>query len=379
MWKRWKTCATEVWRRSSQDGVSDYAASLSYRMLLAMFPFAIFLASAGALAADLLRIDNPTDQILARLGSALPDSARPLLEDQLQSVLETRSGSLLSFGIVGAIWSASGGISAAIRAMNEAYDVKEARPFWKRTLLAIALTVLSAIFLIGAFTIIVAGEALAGAIVDALGLGESFRFVVRLTQFILVVAMVLVAVDILYWAAPAGRRALKWTTPGAVLFVVGWLAASFVFSQYVGRFGSYEATYGTLGGVVVLMLWLYITGYLLLFGAELNGLVTREARATEAEREAQRLAGAATRARVAAERESGRGSGPAHDPSGRGDIPLNGATDHDRPFARTGLGQLTGTLVAAGTLVRAVRSAAHKEDGEAGSAGSPRPSSNAAA
>ena len=270
-----------MWRRSQRDGIGDYAASLSYRMLLAMFPFAIFLAAAGSATAWLLRLDNPTYLVLQRIGNIVPLSTRPIIEEQLNSVLRTDPTGLLSIGIVGAIWAASGGVAAAMRAMNRAYEVDEDRPWWKQMATSIGLTLASAAMFIVLFAMLFGGSALAWRIAQATGIGEAAWLPLRVAGALLVLVMLLAATAVLYWTAPAGKRACRWVSPGALLFVIGWLVVSFAFAQYVSRFGRYEATYGTLGGVVVLMLWMYLSAYLLLLGAEVNAVIGHAVEHTE--------------------------------------------------------------------------------------------------
>ncbi len=317
--------------------MSDFAASLSYRLLLAVFPFAIFLAATAALLSRLFDTADPTSALLTRFGDALPASARPLIEDQLRSVLDTRSGSLLSIGILGALWSASGGVGAAMRGMNRAFDAEERRPRWRRTGIALGLTVSSAIFFIAAFALVVGGDALARWLVDALGAAGTFGIVARVVQAAVGIALLMLAVAAFYWAAPAGTRPFEWLTPGALLFVVGWLAVSVGFAQYVARFGSYEATYGTLGGVVVLMVWLYLTAYLLLFGAELNAVVVRERAADEANRRALDFGRTAPRPRR--------------------------TTRSERGFTHTRAGRLAGALIATTALVAATSNGRNERQG----------------
>jgi membrane protein len=273
MWQRLRQHGVAVWQRAQHDGIGDYAASLTYRMLLAMFPFAIFLAAAGSAAAWLLRLDNPTSLVLQRVGNAIPLSARPIVEDQLHSVLNTHPTGLLSFGIIGAIWAASGGVSAAMRAMNRAYEVIEDRPWWRQTMTSIGLTIGSALTLMLGIGLLFSGRLLALRVANAIGAGESAYWPLQVLGGVLVLLMLTVATGVLYWIGPAGRRSWQWITPGAVVFVLGWFVVSVVFAQYVTRFGTYEATYGTLGGVVVVMLWMYLSAYLFLMGAEVNAVV----------------------------------------------------------------------------------------------------------
>ncbi len=273
--------AREFWRELSADDVSDFAAGLSYRFLLALFPFFLFITALGGVIARVLNAENPSGELLERFGDTLPSDARSVIDTQLASVLGEQQPGLLSIGLLGAIWAASGGMGATMKAMNRVYDVEETRPFWKKTLLAVGLTLLTGAFFVGAFVLAVAGQAIANAIADAAGLGEFGRAVMLGARYLLAVGMLLMAVAFLYWAAPDARLPFRWMSPGAVMFAAVWFLATIAFGWYVSNFGSYNATYGALGGVVILMIWFYLTAYILLAGAELNAMLTKRHAAEE--------------------------------------------------------------------------------------------------
>ena len=191
-------------------------------------------------------------------------------------VLGEEKPGLLSFGLVAALWAASGGMGSTMKAMNRAYDVEETRPFWKRTALSVGLTILTGSFFIGAFVLAVVGQALESTVAEALALGSELRAALVVGRFVIAVALLALAIALLYWAAPNAKLPFKWLTPGSVLFVVCWIIGSLAFGWYVSNFGSYNATYGTLGGVVVLMIWFYLTALILLAGAELNALLAQK-------------------------------------------------------------------------------------------------------
>ena len=268
--------ARALWREIGEDEVADWAAALSYRFLLALFPFLIFLGAVGGIVASLIGADNPAIEVLSRFGGALPSDARSLLETQLDAVLGEPQPGLLSIGLVGAIWAASSGLSSTMKAMNHAYDVEETRPFWKRTALSVGLTVLTGLVFIAASILAVAGQALGSAIADGIGLGDGLRAALLAGQLAVAVVLLTSAVAFLYWAAPNTTLRFRWITPGAVMFVVTWIAGSLVFGWYVSNLGSYNATYGAVGGVVVLMVWFYLTALMLLAGAELNALLAQQ-------------------------------------------------------------------------------------------------------
>ena len=269
----------------SQDEITDWAASLSYRFLLALFPFFIFLGAMGGLVTRFIGVENPALELMDRFGGYVPSEARDVLATELDHVLGRQQPGLLSVGLVAALWAASGGMGSTMRAMNHAYDVTETRPFWKRTALSIGLTLLSGAFFTTAFVLAVAGDAVSNAIAAELRLGNELVAAMLVARFVLAVGLLCGATAFLYWAAPNVQLPFKWLTPGSVLFVVTWIVGSLAFGWYASNVGSYGATYGALGGVVVLMIWFYLTAFVLLAGAELNALLAREVEPEKVEAE----------------------------------------------------------------------------------------------
>jgi membrane protein len=258
------------------DEVPDLAAGLAYRFLFAIFPFAIFLAALAGFVAPALGMGDPTGRILAGLSDNLPPDVAQQLRPQLEAVLgQTRPG-LLSIGAVLALWAATGGVGAVIKAMNKAYDVDETRGFVRSTATALALTILGTVGILVAFVTIVGGSVLTEQAVNAIGIGDAAWTAVSILRFPVVLALVALAVAVLFKLGPNVRVSFRWTLVGGVVFAVGWLAGTVLFSLYVANFASYADTYGALGGVVVLMLWFYLTGLLLLVAAEITSLLAKE-------------------------------------------------------------------------------------------------------
>lgn len=279
---RAKQLAVAVWRETKNDDVSGLAAELTYRSLLAIFPFFIFLAALSGVIADLLSIEDPARQVVDAIGETLPADAASLVNTQLEAVLGQRATGLLSVGLVTALWAASGGVKAVIKAMNRAYDVEETRSFIKRNLLALGLTIFTTVFLLGGFILAAAGGAIASGIADATGTQAWVRAAIDIGRLVGAVALLSVLASVLYWAGPCTKdMPFRWVTPGTVMFVVVWLLATLGFGFYVANFGSYNATYGALGGVIVLLLFFYISAYVLLAGAELNAVLQRAALAQQ--------------------------------------------------------------------------------------------------
>lgn len=252
-----------------RDDAIGLSAELAYRFFLSIFPFAIFLTALGGAIARQLEVENPADQAVDLLTGILPEQAAGLIGSELQSVIDRESGNILSIGAVLALWFATGGTNALIKAANRVHAVEEARPFWKRYLLALGLTLLAGGAIIAAFVLFVGGRMVGEDLATEFGLGEIWP-IVSLARWPIVVMLVVVAVMVLYRLAPALRSPLRWVLPGAVLFTVGWLLATFGFSVFVTQFADYGATYGTLAGVVIILIWFYLTAFLLLLGIEVN-------------------------------------------------------------------------------------------------------------
>lgn len=260
-------------REVVNDDITGLSAELAYRFFLSLFPFVIFVTALGGFVAQKLDVGNPVGEIMSHLGQSVPPDAAAVIEKQLQAIVGTNGAGLLSVGILGAVWAASSGFRTVMKAMNRAYDVKETRAFWKQYALSIGLTLLAGSSVIAAFVLLVVGQVAGSRIADAAGLSDLWGIVVDFARWPVAIVLVLTAVAFLYWAAPNITLPFRWVTPGSVVFVIGWLGATYVFSLYVSHFGSYNKTYGTLGGVVVLMLWFYLISFILLLGAEINRVI----------------------------------------------------------------------------------------------------------
>jgi membrane protein len=261
----------------SEDDVSGAAAELAYRFFLALFPFFIFLAALGGFVASLSGVDSPTDEIMDMVGESLPADSASVLRSQLESIVDEKNAGLLSIGIIGAIWASSSGVGALMKNMNRIYGVGESRKTPIRIAIALGLTVLGAGVMVLAFAVLFVGQLYGREIAGEVGLENTAAFLFSNARWPLAVVMILFAVAFLYWLAPNAEVPLRWISPGAVFFTVTWIIASIGFGFYVANFGSYNETYGTLGGVVVLLIWFYLTSFLLLLGAEINGVLAQQA------------------------------------------------------------------------------------------------------
>jgi membrane protein len=266
-----------LYTETKEDDISGAAAELSYRFFLALFPLLLFIAALGGFAADLFDVRNPTDELMNLIGNSLPADAASVLRGQLENVVESRNSALLSVSILGAIWSASAGVGTVMKTMNRAYEVKETRKIWERYLLAVGITILGGLFTVGSLVLLFAGQVAGTGLARDIGFEDETASIFIIVRWPIAVVLLTVATAFMYWAAPNVKLPFKWITPGSVLFIAAWLAMSYLFTLYVSNFGSYNATYGTLGGIVVLMVWFYLTAYLLLLGAELNALLAQEA------------------------------------------------------------------------------------------------------
>ena len=253
------------------DGVPGLAAQLAFYFFLAVFPALLFLVS----LLGYLPVEPALTATLDRLRAVLPSDALGILEQQIEQVLAGGQGGLLTLAIAGAIWSSSSAMIAIIHALNRAYDIEEWRPWWHTRLVAVALTLALSAFVLCAFVVIIGGGDLAAWIAAQFGAGPAFEVVWSVLQWPLALALVVFAVDLVYHFAPNAETEWVWITPGALLATILWLATSIGFRFYVRNFADYSVVYGAIGGVIVLLLWFYLSGFALLIGAELNAEIDR--------------------------------------------------------------------------------------------------------
>jgi len=217
-------------------------------------------------------------QLFSYLARIMPPSAFQLVDATVLEVSQASSGSKLSFGLLAALWAASNGMSAITDSLNATYDIEEGRPWWKQRLVAITLTVTLSILILSALLLVIAGGHIAEGIANAYGFGPAFAIAWKVIQWPIVFACMILAFALIYYFAPDVREQ-KWTwlTPGALIGVVLWLLVSLGFRVYLEFFDSYSKTYGSLGAVIILMLWLYFTGAAVLVGGEINSEIENAA------------------------------------------------------------------------------------------------------
>lgn len=265
----WWELAKRVWKEANDDRLFGRAAELSYYFLLALFPLLIFMTSAIGLV---LGSDLGTQQqLFSYLSRIMPPSAFQLVNATMIEVSQSSGGGKLSFGLLAALYAASNGMNAITDSLNAAYDVEERRPWWKQRLVAITLTVALSVLILLALTLVVAGGHIGEGVANAYGFGPAFAMVWKIIQWPFVFAIMILAFALIYYFAPDLRKQKwQWLTPGALIGVVLWLLVSVGFRVYLEFFDSYSKTYGSLGAVIILMLWLYFTGAAVLIGGEIN-------------------------------------------------------------------------------------------------------------
>jgi membrane protein len=260
-----------------EDELSTRSASLSYYFMLALFPLFLFLVSLiGVFAGPGSQLQ---ETIVSALGRLAPGSASDIVKSVVHQTFKSSSGIKLAAGTLGALWAASGGMSAVVVSLNKIYRVSETRPWWKQKLTIVALTLALAVLMIVALTLALYGGTIGQMLFAHIGVGDLFRIAWRVLQWPVSFAAMFLSFSLVYYFAPnIEERKWYWVTPGSAGGVALWLLASLGFRLYLRFFNSYSSTYGSLGAVVILMLWLYITGLAILVGGEVNWVIENEDR-----------------------------------------------------------------------------------------------------
>jgi membrane protein len=256
-----------------EDHLAAFAGNLTYKGLFALFPFFVFLLSLlGIFGAPQLLGD-----LIDRAGSVLPPGAVGFLEDQLLAIAGSKAQGAFTVGavvsILLALWGVSGAFRSVMEAMNVMYEIEEDRPFWKLLLISIFLSLGVAVLLLSALVLVVFGPEIGGAVADAVGLGSVFNLVWNIVQWPVLIFLVVLAFALIYYYAPDVEQRFRWISPGSIVAVLLWLLFSLIFSVYVERSGSFNATYGSLAGIVILMLYIYYSSFIMLVGAQLNQVI----------------------------------------------------------------------------------------------------------
>jgi membrane protein len=262
----WTELARRTWREIGEDDVLGLAAQLSYYFFLALFPAILFLLA----LASFFPLSNITDDVGRSLGPFVSPQILELIQEQMRRLARNENGGLLTFGVAGALWSSSAALVSIVGALNRAYDLDEGRPWWKVRLIAIALTLGVAVFVLVALSLVLVGPTLAEKLGQVTGWGSPFEWTWLVLQWPLVFVLIATGIGLIYYFGPDADQDWAWITPGAIAATILWLLASLLFKFYVATFTDYEGSYGTVGAVIVVLLWFYVSGIAILTGAELN-------------------------------------------------------------------------------------------------------------
>ena len=262
----WGELLKRTARDANEDDCLGLAAQLAYYFFFALFPALLFVLA----LASFLPLTRFVDQIMTALAPFTPAAVLELLRQQLERISNADSGGILTIGVLGALWSSSAALVAIIGSLNRAYDIEEARPWWRVRLTAIVLTLSLAVLGVASFSLIVMGPTILAHVASWLGLGPAFEWAWTIMQWPVAFFLVSTAIGLIYYMAPDAEQEWTWVTPGAVAATLLWVLASLAFKLYVSNFADYNAMYGTAGAVMVVLLWFYISALAILLGAEMN-------------------------------------------------------------------------------------------------------------
>jgi membrane protein len=248
------------------DDVFNLAAQQAYYFFFALFPALLALIS----IASFFPIHNLTDEIVRLMARFAPKDVIDIVTEQLRKIGESNAGGILTVAFLFTLWSSSSAVLSMCSTLNAAYDITEGRPWWKVRLTAIGLTIGLAVFILVSMTLVIGGPSIAERVAEAMRMGPAFAWTWKIMQWPVVFVLVATAIALVYYFAPDAEQDWVWITPGSVLATVLWVVASLGFKFYISNFANYNETYGAIGGVMVLLLWFYVSGIALLVGAELN-------------------------------------------------------------------------------------------------------------
>jgi membrane protein len=269
----WGGALKRTLKEFKQDNLTDWAAALTYYGVLSIFPLLLVLVSILGLVGQ-----SATQPLIDNVGKVAPGPAKDIFTSAIQNLQQSKgaAGILFIVGLAGALWSASGYIAAFMRAANAIWDVEEGRPFWKTIPLRVILTLFTVILLaVIALAVVLTGP-LAEQVGNIVGLGSAAVTVWDIAKWPVMILIVSFIFAVLYWAAPNVRHPkFQWVSPGGLVAVLLWIVASAAFAFYVANFGSYNKTYGALGGVITFLVWLWISNIAFLLGGEFNAELER--------------------------------------------------------------------------------------------------------
>jgi membrane protein len=265
------TSLRDLFQELRKDNVFNGAAALGFYLTLAIFPTMIFLMA----LIPYLPIAHVDEAIMDLMRQALPPRAADAFSDVVQEVVGERRGGLLTVGLLAALWASSSGMYAIMQQLNIVYDVAEGRPFLRARATALVLTVLFVVLILGAFSLVVLGGVIQGWLAGRLGVSATLLEFFIVFRWVVIALALLLAIALIYHFAPNRRRPFALLTRGSMLAALLLIAASVGFRLYVAHFGNYSATYGSIGAVIILMLWLYMAGLVILIGAEVDDMHER--------------------------------------------------------------------------------------------------------
>ncbi len=254
--------------RMKETDIPGIAAQLAYFFLLSLFPLLIFTVSL------LPYLPISQDELINSVLHFAPGDTMTFIQSTLKEVMSSKNTGLLSIGVLGTLWSASTAMNNIIKAMNRAYDVEETRSFIIVRLMSIGLTIAMIFVVILALVLPVFGEQIGTFLFSYLGLSDQFTYVWSFVRWLMTPLVIFTVFLIIYFLTPNRKIPLKSAIPGAIFSAIGWIVVSFLFSYYVSHFGNYSSTYGSIGGIIILMVWFYLTGIIILAGGEINGILT---------------------------------------------------------------------------------------------------------
>ncbi|MDF2725602.1 MAG: ribonuclease, partial [Paenibacillus sp.] len=210
------------------------------------------------------------DSVVAELIRLLPEQTGKEIQSILQEVTNNSRGTLLSIGMIATLWSASNGVNAVIKGVNKAYDAEESRPFWKVRAISLAATVVLALTILLAIVLLIFGEVIGEFLMDGFDFPVGFRLIWGTLKYVFTILFMIVVFSLLYWIVPNRKIRFKTAVPGALFATFGWIASSLLFQFYMNNFGNYSKTYGSIGGIIILLIWLYISSIIIVLGGEVN-------------------------------------------------------------------------------------------------------------
>ena len=263
----WKGFIQGFIQKVTQADLSGMGAQLAYFFLLSLFPLLIFVMTLVPF------LNLPQEQVYTMMKELLPEQVYSLIGDTLKDVLENRNGGLLSVGILATLWSASNGVNALIKSLNQSYGKAETRPFIIARSMSVVFTLVLILLVVVALILPVFGSQIGHFLANTIGLGEQFGAIFDKFRILLPPLVIFCGLVFMYWLGPNMKMYLRSAIPGAIVSTVCWLVISYVFSIYINNFSNYSATYGSIGGIIILMLWLYITGMVLMIGGLVNAIM----------------------------------------------------------------------------------------------------------